>query len=168
MGLARSLLTIPGSQAPPSRDQPTFQKKSREKLIFSRRLMLHIHPAKFNGWNLKSWKFGSDGSSGFQFFVIFLSSSKTLPTDPWSIPQTPNQQFMFRNSFHLGVKGDVWGMLQGYVGFPLEFHNMFIFQTTKSWDSTGVIVFPQPKQCTCLMKNPSNLLYICCLFDAPQ
>ena len=21
---------------------------------------------------------------------------------------------------HLGMKGDVWGMLQGYVGFPLE------------------------------------------------
>ena len=27
---------------------------------------------------------------------------------------------MFRNSFHLGVQGDVWGMLQGYVGVPLE------------------------------------------------
>ena len=46
--------------------------------------------------------------------------SKNFPTDPWSIPQTPNQQFMVRNSFHLGVKGDVWGMLQGYVGVPLD------------------------------------------------
>ena len=52
--------------------------------------------------------------------VVTKVISKTLPTDPWSIPQTPNQQFMVRNSFHLGVKGDVWGMLQGYVGFPLD------------------------------------------------
>ena len=36
--------------------------------------------------------------------------SKNFPTDPWSIPQTPNQQFMVRNSFHLGV----WGCL-GYA-----------------------------------------------------
>ena len=54
---------------------------------------------------------------------IYMVFSKTLPTDPWSIPQTPNQQFMFRNSFHLGVKGDVWGMLYpGYVGFPLDIY----------------------------------------------
>ena len=39
-----------------------------------------------------------------------LYISKNFPTDPWSIPQTPNQQFMFGNSFHLGV----WGCL-GYA-----------------------------------------------------
>ncbi len=37
-------------------------------------------------------------------------TSKNFPTDPWSIPQTANQQFMVRHSFHLGVKGDVMGM----------------------------------------------------------
>ena len=36
------------------------------------------------------------------------------------MPQTLNQEFMFGNSFHLGVKGDAWGMLQGYVGILLE------------------------------------------------
>ena len=35
-----------------------------------------------------------------------FNSSKNFPTDPWSIPQTPNQQFMFRNSFQR-----VWGCL---------------------------------------------------------
>ena len=39
---------------------------------------------------------------------------------PGAYPKPPFQQFLFGNSFHLGVKGDVWGMLQGYVGFPLE------------------------------------------------
>ena len=39
-------------------------------------------------------------------------TSKNFPTDPWSIPQTPNQQFMFRNSCNIwGWKG----MLQGYA-----------------------------------------------------
>ena len=33
---------------------------------------------------------------------------------------TPNKQFMFRNSFHLGLKGDTWGMVQGYVGVLLD------------------------------------------------
>ena len=41
--------------------------------------------------------------------------SKNFPTDPWSIPQTPNQQFMLWNSCNIWGFGDVWG-----VGFPLE------------------------------------------------
>ena len=49
-----------------------------------------------------------------------MNESKNFPTDPWSIPQTPNQQFMKEFLNHFGVKGDVWGMLQGYVGVPLE------------------------------------------------
>ena len=52
--------------------------------------------------------------------IRLLYLSKNFATYPWNIPQTPNQQFMFRNSFHLGVKGEAWGMLQGHVGVPLE------------------------------------------------
>ena len=48
-----------------------------------------------------------------------LNRSKTLPTDPWSIPQTPTNSLCFGIPFIWGL-GDVWGMLQGYVGFPLE------------------------------------------------
>ena len=44
------------------------------------------------------------------YVVKVLYYSKNFPTEIWSIPQTPNQQFMFRNSFHLGV----WGCL-GYA-----------------------------------------------------
>ena len=39
--------------------------------------------------------------------------SRNFPTYPWNIPQTRNQQFMVRNSFHLGVKGEAWGL--GYA-----------------------------------------------------
>ena len=46
--------------------------------------------------------------------VYFLS---IFETDSWSIPQTPNQHFISGIPFILGVKGDVLGMLQGYVGF---------------------------------------------------
>ncbi len=50
---------------------------------------------------------------------IVRNKSKNFPTNPWNIPQTPNQQFM---KGFLSF-GDVWGMLQGYVGFPLEQKN---------------------------------------------
>ena len=43
--------------------------------------------------------------------------SKTLPTDPWSIPQTPNQQFMkeFLSFGGLGMSGVC---SRGMLGFP--------------------------------------------------
>ena len=48
------------------------------------------------------------------------NKSKNFPTYPWNIPQTPNQQFMKEFlSF-----GEAWGMLQGYVGVPLEYINL--------------------------------------------
>ncbi len=34
--------------------------------------------------------------------------------------QAPNQQFMIRTPFLLGVRGDVWGMLHGHVGVLLD------------------------------------------------
>ena len=45
---------------------------------------------------------------------------------------SPNQEFMFRTSFHLGVKGDVWSML----GFPLdifEFFENFSYSKQVTW-----------------------------------
>ena len=40
--------------------------------------------------------------------------SEKSPTYPWNALEhtktTPNQEFMIRDSFHLGVKGDSWGM----------------------------------------------------------
>ena len=65
----------------------------------------------------------------FTFFPMILGMLTKNPgfQDLTNRPRkehTPNplaQQFMVRNSFHLEVKGDVWGMrLSGYVGFPLE------------------------------------------------
>ena len=51
-----------------------------------------------------------------------ISNPRTFQQTP--VSHTPNplaQQFMVRNSFHLGVKGDVWGMrYPGYVGVPLD------------------------------------------------
>ena len=46
-----------------------------------------------------------------------LRDSKTLPTDPWSIPQTPNQQFMkeFLSFGGLGMSGVC---SRGMLGFP--------------------------------------------------
>ena len=45
--------------------------------------------------------------------------SKNFPTDPWSIPQTTNQQFM-KEFLSFGGLGMSAGMLQGYVGVPLD------------------------------------------------
>ena len=46
-----------------------------------------------------------------------MENSKTLPTDPWSIPQTPNQQFMkeFLSFGGLGMPGVC---SRGMLGFP--------------------------------------------------
>ena len=51
-----------------------------------------------------------------------LTNLRIFQTYPWNIPwKTPELfQFMFRNSFHLGVKGEAWGLIQGYVGVLLE------------------------------------------------
>ena len=51
---------------------------------------------------------------------------RTFQQTPAAYPNPNHQQFMVWKSFHLGVKGDVWGMLQGYVGFPLEIRNCFM------------------------------------------
>ena len=55
-----------------------------------------------------------------EYLGDFLGQSKNFPTYPErNIPQTPNQQFMVRNSFHLGLKGDAWGIRnRGMLGFP--------------------------------------------------
>ena len=48
---------------------------------------------------------------------IKLLISKNFPTDPWSIPQTPNQQFMkeFLSFEGLGMSGVC---SRGMLGFP--------------------------------------------------
>ena len=48
--------------------------------------------------------------------MLFVFST-TLPTDPWSIPQTPNQQFMkeFLSFGGLGMSGVC---SRGMLGFP--------------------------------------------------
>ncbi len=53
--------------------------------------------------------------------INHLLTGMILQADPWSVPQNP-QPTVYVSEFlnHLGVKGDVRGMLQGYVGFPLE------------------------------------------------
>ena len=40
-------------------------------------------------------------------FILYYHDSKNFPTDPWSIPQTPNQQFMkeFLSFGGLGMSG---------------------------------------------------------------
>ena len=50
------------------------------------------------------------------FEVVFKEfSNRSLEQKP-----DPNQLFLRRISFHLGVNRGVWGMLQAYVGVPLE------------------------------------------------
>ena len=64
------------------------------------------------------------GTASFQSFwytwSIFCGHSKTLPTDPWSISQTPNQQFMFRNSCNIWGWTGMSGVcdFRGMLGFP--------------------------------------------------
>ena len=43
--------------------------------------------------------------------------SKNFPTYPWNIPQTPNQRFMFWNSFHLGGLWILGVCSKGMLGF---------------------------------------------------
>ncbi len=51
----------------------------------------------------------SEGRGKKHILICNMAISKTLPTDPWSIPQTPNQQFM-KEFLSFGV----WGCL-GYA-----------------------------------------------------
>ena len=68
----------------------------------------------------------------------FLEESKNFPTYPWSIPQNPPTNSLWRNSFHLGLLGCLgyapgvcWGSLRkkrdigGTVG-PWNVHEWFI------------------------------------------
>ena len=41
-------------------------------------------------------------------------------------PDSKNQQFMIPKSVHLRVKGDVWGILQAYVGVHLDMGNGWV------------------------------------------
>ena len=69
--------------------------------------------------------------------------SKNFPTDPWSIPQIPNQQFMVRNSFHLGVWGCL-GYAPGVCWSSLRFLQTtqpFIWPRTKRWWLCRLILF---------------------------
>ena len=47
--------------------------------------------------------------------------SKNFPTDPWSIPQTPNQQFMKEFLSFGGERGCLGYAKQGYVRGSLRF-----------------------------------------------
>ena len=69
--------------------------------------------------NLLVWITSSPSQKDRQHAELPGKFLRILQHTPWNIPQTRNQQFRkeFRNSFHLGVKGDAWGMLlSGYVG----------------------------------------------------
>ena len=48
---------------------------------------------------------------------------------PGTYPRTPNQQFM-RELLSFGGFGEAWGMLQGYVGIPLD--TCFFFRANHS------------------------------------
>ena len=53
----------------------------------------------------------------FEILAMEMFVSKNFPTDPWSIPQTPNQQFMkeFLSFGGLGMSGVC---SRGMLGFP--------------------------------------------------
>ena len=77
-------------------------------------------------------------------------TSKNFPTDPWSIPQTPNQQFMFRNSCNIwgwkgmsGVcctRGMAWGSLRkpSCLGSMLVFGSMHFHQVISLWKAPEI------------------------------
>ena len=60
---------------------------------------------------------------------------------------------MFGNSFHLGVKGEAWGMLQGYVGVPLEYRdykvNGSVIVTESFFDPNLKQIFEKHEQQFC-------------------
>ena len=67
----------------------------------------------FNPWEKHARQIGSFPQTGMniKYFAKAFSNRLLEPTPD------PRPTVYFRNSFHLGVKGDVLGMLQGYVGF---------------------------------------------------
>ena len=80
--------------------------------------------------------------------------SKTLPTDPRSIPQTPNQQFMKEFLSFGGERGCLGYAKQGYVGFPLESLNYMklpillgtkLHEDVLIWSNYSDLTRPHPK-----------------------
>ena len=66
------------------------------------------------------------------FLGELLIFSKNFPRYPRKIPQTPNQRFMFGNSFLIWAFGDVKSMLQEYVEVfqPKHSRNLRYLQTS--------------------------------------
>ena len=71
------------------------------------------------------WQTKQDfGERPWVYWAICLGCSKNFPTYPWNIPKRPPTNGLWRNSFHLGVKGFLgyaprvcWGFLRDMVGF---------------------------------------------------
>ena len=97
------------------------------------------------------------------FLETLLGFSTNFPTHPWSIPQTPNQQFMVRNSCN------IWGFFRGCLGyacetgvcngFPLEIFKRLHFQPSNLGSPTLQPGIPGPAGWQPLSLRPDFSLF---------
>lgn len=107
-----------------------------------------------------------------QLILILKSLNYPNITRKEHTKTTPNQQFMFPNSFHVVMKGDSWGMLQGNVWMKFATCEVYIFEDStfvaaKSFTThiAGLWLFCQ------LAKNMlsySEGVWGCCCFCIPR